>query len=345
MSGDTGMAEQRAWPRLRVADWTGTRDTLHMWTQIVGKIRLAHAPLVNHWWQVTLYVTPARPDHVRDPVRDRRLRHRVRLRRPPAAHPHQRRRRARGGPGAEAGGRVLRRDHGRARRARHRDADPGPAQRGGAGDPVRRGPASTPPTTPRPPTCSGVSSSRPTGSWASSAPASSARSARCTSSGARMDLACTRFSGRPAPAPPRRRAELRRLGDGGGLLPRAEQLRLLARRGRRGRLLRLRLPRARRASPTTPSPRPAPTTAARTASSSCPTRPCAPPPTRTRALMGFLAVHLRGGRRARRLGPRRPWRTTPPAGTPSAGDPGGLRGRPVTALRFLSRPVLGAVRG
>ncbi|MFE2738957.1 DUF5996 family protein [Streptomyces sp. NPDC059349] len=46
------------WPQLRVADWTETRDTLHMWTQIVGKIRLAHAPLVNHWWQVTLYVSP-----------------------------------------------------------------------------------------------------------------------------------------------------------------------------------------------------------------------------------------------------------------------------------------------
>jgi hypothetical protein len=43
------------WPRLRVADWTDTRDTLHMWTQIVGKIRMAHAPAVNHWWHVTLY--------------------------------------------------------------------------------------------------------------------------------------------------------------------------------------------------------------------------------------------------------------------------------------------------
>lgn len=54
------MAEHRQeeWPRLRVADWTGTRETLHMWAQIVGKIRMAHAPLVNHWWQVTLYVTP-----------------------------------------------------------------------------------------------------------------------------------------------------------------------------------------------------------------------------------------------------------------------------------------------
>ncbi|MEU3307521.1 DUF5996 family protein [Nocardiopsis sp. NPDC055551] len=46
------------WPSLRVSDWTDTRDTLHMWTQIVGKIRMAHAPLVNHWWQVPLYVSP-----------------------------------------------------------------------------------------------------------------------------------------------------------------------------------------------------------------------------------------------------------------------------------------------
>ncbi|GAA3999241.1 hypothetical protein GCM10022384_52880 [Streptomyces marokkonensis] len=46
------------WPSLRVPDWTATRDTLHMWTQIVGKTRMAHAPLVNHWWQVALYVSP-----------------------------------------------------------------------------------------------------------------------------------------------------------------------------------------------------------------------------------------------------------------------------------------------
>src|SRR3546814_2206269 len=50
----------QAWPRLRVDDWADTRDTLHMWTQIVGKIRLSQAPLVNHWWQVTLYVRPRR---------------------------------------------------------------------------------------------------------------------------------------------------------------------------------------------------------------------------------------------------------------------------------------------
>ncbi|MGK8524321.1 DUF5996 family protein [Nocardia asteroides] len=46
------------WPALRVDSWTPTRETLHMWMQIVGKIRLSHAPLVNHWWQVTFYVSP-----------------------------------------------------------------------------------------------------------------------------------------------------------------------------------------------------------------------------------------------------------------------------------------------
>ncbi|MFI0369424.1 DUF5996 family protein [Actinomadura sp. 1N219] len=47
-----------SWPQLRVDDWRETRDTLHMWTQIVGKVRLVNSPLVNHWWQVTLYVSP-----------------------------------------------------------------------------------------------------------------------------------------------------------------------------------------------------------------------------------------------------------------------------------------------
>jgi uncharacterized protein DUF5996 len=56
MSESTTQAHQ--WPSLRVDDWTATRDTLHMWAQIVGKIRLRHMPLINHWWQVTLYVTP-----------------------------------------------------------------------------------------------------------------------------------------------------------------------------------------------------------------------------------------------------------------------------------------------
>jgi hypothetical protein len=46
------------WPTLPLADWNDTFETLHMWTQIVGKTRLALAPMQNHWWQVTLYVSP-----------------------------------------------------------------------------------------------------------------------------------------------------------------------------------------------------------------------------------------------------------------------------------------------
>ena len=46
-----------SWPSLPLSEWKETYDTLHMWTQIVGKIRLALTPLENHWWNVTLYVT------------------------------------------------------------------------------------------------------------------------------------------------------------------------------------------------------------------------------------------------------------------------------------------------
>jgi uncharacterized protein DUF5996 len=45
------------WPDLSSSAWRDTYDTLHMWTQIVGKTRLALAPMENHWWQVALYVT------------------------------------------------------------------------------------------------------------------------------------------------------------------------------------------------------------------------------------------------------------------------------------------------
>ena len=47
----------KLWPALPLARWQDTYATLHMWTQIVGKTRLALAPMVNHWWNVTLYVT------------------------------------------------------------------------------------------------------------------------------------------------------------------------------------------------------------------------------------------------------------------------------------------------
>jgi hypothetical protein len=46
------------WPSLPFSDWEPTCDTVHMWTQIVGKTRLALSPPQNHWWHVPLYVTP-----------------------------------------------------------------------------------------------------------------------------------------------------------------------------------------------------------------------------------------------------------------------------------------------
>ena len=46
------------WPQIRLADWKDTCTTLHMWTQIVGKIRLELTPRLNHWWNVPLYVSP-----------------------------------------------------------------------------------------------------------------------------------------------------------------------------------------------------------------------------------------------------------------------------------------------
>jgi hypothetical protein len=46
-----------AWPSLPVAEWSPTRDTLQLWTQIVGKVRLARTDVTSHWWNVPLYVT------------------------------------------------------------------------------------------------------------------------------------------------------------------------------------------------------------------------------------------------------------------------------------------------
>lgn len=51
------MTFSEAWPSLPFAKWQQTCETLHMWTQIVGKIRLALTPPINHWWHVPLYLT------------------------------------------------------------------------------------------------------------------------------------------------------------------------------------------------------------------------------------------------------------------------------------------------
>jgi hypothetical protein len=51
------MKEHSSWPALELKEWIATRDTLHMWLQIVGKVRLALAPPINHSWHATTYVT------------------------------------------------------------------------------------------------------------------------------------------------------------------------------------------------------------------------------------------------------------------------------------------------
>ena len=57
MTGVSPAIASSAWPDLPWAAWEETARTLHMWTQIVGKIRMARSPTINHWWNVPLYVT------------------------------------------------------------------------------------------------------------------------------------------------------------------------------------------------------------------------------------------------------------------------------------------------
>ena len=57
MSATIARAGQEDWPELPLAAWQDTYATLHMWSQIVGKVRMALSPRVNHWWQVPLYVS------------------------------------------------------------------------------------------------------------------------------------------------------------------------------------------------------------------------------------------------------------------------------------------------
>jgi hypothetical protein len=51
------MTENPQWPDLPLQAWSESCDTLHLWTQVIGKVRLATTPLINHWWNVTFYVT------------------------------------------------------------------------------------------------------------------------------------------------------------------------------------------------------------------------------------------------------------------------------------------------
>jgi hypothetical protein len=53
-----GLVMTQAWPSITYAEWRETCTALHLWSQIIGKYRLAHTPWVNHSWHATLYVTP-----------------------------------------------------------------------------------------------------------------------------------------------------------------------------------------------------------------------------------------------------------------------------------------------
>jgi hypothetical protein len=68
---DGAASNMEAWPSLPLEEWRDTYATLHMWTQVVGKIRLAQTPLVNHWWNVPLYVTARGLDTSAMPYEDR----------------------------------------------------------------------------------------------------------------------------------------------------------------------------------------------------------------------------------------------------------------------------------
>jgi hypothetical protein len=57
MTSSVMHAARNAWPELPLKEWQDTYATLHRWLQIIGKTRLALAPMQNHWWQVTLYLT------------------------------------------------------------------------------------------------------------------------------------------------------------------------------------------------------------------------------------------------------------------------------------------------
>ncbi len=57
MPTESAPPKELMWPALPYAEWKETCETLHRWTQIVGKVRLALSPFINHWWEVPFYVS------------------------------------------------------------------------------------------------------------------------------------------------------------------------------------------------------------------------------------------------------------------------------------------------
>ncbi len=56
MNASKKVTAPNAWPALSLKEWEPTRATLHMWTQMAGKVKLALCPNENHWWNITLHV-------------------------------------------------------------------------------------------------------------------------------------------------------------------------------------------------------------------------------------------------------------------------------------------------
>ena len=72
-SADSNSPDNNPWPALAYADWQDTCGTLHLWTQVVGKVKLALSPLSNHWWGIVLFVTARGLTTGAMPCRDRVL--------------------------------------------------------------------------------------------------------------------------------------------------------------------------------------------------------------------------------------------------------------------------------
>src|SRR3954447_10424973 len=109
VSGPASEQLRYEWPALPVRSWESTRDTLHLWTQMVGKTRLALTPLLNHWWNVPLYVNAVGLTTSLMPVGSHdSLEGHLRLRRSPAGAAYGLRRGTYAAVGAPHGGRLLR---------------------------------------------------------------------------------------------------------------------------------------------------------------------------------------------------------------------------------------------
>ena len=58
MTGSLAGSTASIFPSLPLEEWEDSKETLHRYAQVVGKIRLTYMPFMNHWWHVTLYVSP-----------------------------------------------------------------------------------------------------------------------------------------------------------------------------------------------------------------------------------------------------------------------------------------------